>query len=320
MTLVMALLFVALFIGLFALGTGWYQQGEGRIIRERLVALAQAAQRAPREDLALLRDELLSTIPAFNRLLSRSARISRLQRYLLQADVQMRPGKFLLATASLGAVAGMGAWLLRIWWGLPFLAVMAGLALPFLYVSRRRSARFYRFGEKFPDAIDLLVRAVRAGHSLTSAIELIALELSEPLAEEFRKVFEEQKFGMPVRDALLNLAERVPLLDVKFFVTALLLQRESGGNLAEILEKLAYLIRERFKLLRQLRVYTAHARVTMFILMGMPLGWLVLVMSVSPDYIRPLFTDSLGHKFIAAAVLLQVIGFLLIRRIARIQV
>jgi len=320
MTLVMALLFVALFLGLFALGTGWYQQGEGRIIRERLVALAQAAQRAPREDLALLRDELLSAIPAFNRLLSRSARISRLQRYLLQADVQMRPGKFLLATASLGAVAGMGAWLLRIWWGLPFLAVMAGLALPFLYVSRRRSARFYRFGEKFPDAIDLLVRAVRAGHSLTSAIELIALELSEPLAEEFRKVFEEQKFGMPVRDALLNLAERVPLLDVKFFVTALLLQRESGGNLAEILEKLAYLIRERFKLLRQLRVYTAHARVTMFILMGMPLGWLVLVMSVSPDYIRPLFTDSLGHKFIAAAVLLQLFGFLLIRRIARIQV
>ena len=320
MTLVMALLFVALFLGLFALGTGWYQQGEGRIIRERLVALAQAAQRAPREDLALLRDELLSAIPAFNRLLSRSARISRLQRYLLQADVQMRPGKFLLATASLGAVAGMGAWLLRIWWGLPFLAAMAGLALPFLYVSRRRSARFYRFGEKFPDAIDLLVRAVRAGHSLTSAIELIALELSEPLAEEFRKVFEEQKFGMPVRDALLNLAERVPLLDVKFFVTALLLQRESGGNLAEILEKLAYLIRERFKLLRQLRVYTAHARVTMFILMGMPLGWLVLVMSVSPDYIRPLFTDSLGHKFIAAAVLLQLFGFLLIRRIARIQV
>ena len=320
MTLVMALLFVALFIGLFALGTGWYQQGEGRIIRERLVALAQAAQRAPREDLALLRDELLSAIPAFNRLLSRSARISRLQRYLLQADVQMRPGKFLLATASLGAVAGMGAWLLRIWWGLPFLAVVAGLALPLLYVSRLRSARFYRFGEKFPDAIDLLVRAVRAGHSLTSAIELIAQELSEPLAGEFRKVFEEQKFGMPVRDALLNLAERVPLLDVKFFVTALMLQRESGGNLAEILEKLAYLIRERFKLLRQLRVYTAHARVTMFILMGMPLGWLVLVSTVSPDYIRPLYTDSLGQKFIVAAVLLQLIGFLLIRKIARIQV
>jgi len=320
MTLVMVLLFVALFIGLFALGTGWYQAGEGRLIRERLTALAQAAQRAPREDLALLRDELLSAIPAFNRLLSRSAGVSRLQRYLLQANVQMRPGKFLLVTASLATVAGLGTWLLRIWWGLPLLAAALGLALPFLYVAQRRKARFYRFSAKFPDAIDLLVRAVRAGHSLAGAVEMIAQELSEPLAEEFRKVFEEQKFGMPVRDALLNLTERVPLLDVKFFVTAVLLQRESGGNLAEILEKLSYLIRERFKLLRQLRVYTAHARVSMLILMALPIGWALVVSIVNPDYLRPLYEDSLGQKMIAVAVGLQVIGFWLSRRIAQIQV
>jgi len=320
MTLVLILLFVAIFVGLFALGTGWFQSGEGRIMRERLVALAQAAQRAPREDLALLRDELLSAIPAFNRLLSRSNRVSRLHKYLLQANVGMRPGKFLLITVSAGTVAGLAVWLLRIWWWLPLLAAAMGMAVPFLVVSQLRSRRLYRFSKRFPDAIDLLVRAVRAGHSLAGAIELIAQELPEPLSGEFRKVFEEQKFGMPVRDALLNLAERVPVLDVKFFVTAVVLQRESGGNLAEILEKLAYMIRERFKLLRQLRVYTAHARGSMLILMALPVGWLLLISITNPNYIRPLFTDSLGEKLIAGAAALQVIGYMLLRNIARIRV
>jgi len=320
MALVMLLLFVALFVGLFALGTGWFQSGEGRVMRDRLVALAQAAQRGPREDLALLRDELLSAIPAFNRLLSRSSRISHLQRYLLQADVQMRPGKFLLMTASFSAVLGLSALLLRASWWLPCVAAVAGLVVPFLYVAQRRKARFFRFSTRFPDAIDLLVRAVRAGHSLAGAIEMIAQELAEPIAGEFRKVFDEQKFGMPMRDALLNLADRVPLLDVKFFVTAVLLQRESGGNLAEILEKLSYLIRERFKLMRQLRVYTAHARVTMIILIGLPIVWALFVSIFNPDYMRPLFVYSLGQKLIATAVLMQFIGYILIRRIAHIRV
>ncbi len=320
MTLAMLLLFLALFVGLLALGTGWLQKGEGRKMRERLVALAQATQRAPSEDLALLRDETLSAIPAFNRLLARSVRITRLQTFLLQADIQMRPGKFLLMTASLAAVTGLVPSLLRLWWWLPLLGAAFGLAIPFLYVAQRRKSRFFKFGSKFAEAIDLLVRAVRAGHSLTSALEMIAQELSEPLAGEFRKVFEEQKFGMPVRDALLNLGERVPLLDVKFFVTALLLQRETGGNLAEILEKLSYLIRERFKLMRQLRVHTAHARMTMLILMCLPLGWVVMMSVVNPQYLQPLYTDPLGHRLIAAAVSLQLMGYLLIRKIVHIRV
>jgi tight adherence protein B len=320
MTLVMLLLFLALFVGLLALGTSWLQKGEGRVMRERLVALAQAAQRAPSEGLTLLRDDMLSAIPAFHRLLARSVRITRLQTFLLQADIQMRPGKFLLMTASLAAVTGLVPLLLRLGWWLPLLGAAFGLAIPFLYVAQRRKSRFFKFGSKFPEAIDLLVRAVRAGHSLTSALELIAQELSEPLAGEFRKVFEEQKFGMPVRDALLNLGERVPLLDVKFFVTAVLLQRESGGNLAEILDKLSYLIRERFKLLRQLRVYTAHARMTMLILMCLPVGWMVLVSVANPEYLLPLYTYPLGHKLIAVAIGLQLTGYLLIRKIAHIRV
>jgi tight adherence protein B len=320
MTLVMLLLFGALFVGLFALGTGWFQTGEGRVIRERLVALAQATQRAPSAELALLRDEMLSAIPALNRLLVKSIRINRLHRYLLQANVQMRPGKLLLMTASLTVVAGLLPILFGLWWWVPLLGAAIGLAIPFIIISQLRRSRFFKFSQTFPDAIDLLVRAVRAGNSLASAIQMIALELPEPLSGEFRKVFEEQKFGMPVRDALLNLAERVPLLDVKFFVTALLLQRETGGNLAEILDKLSYLIRERFKLLRQLRVHTAAARLTMAILMGLPVGWVALMLVVSPGYLRPLYTDSLGHTLIGTAIGLQFIGYLLIRKIVNIRV
>ncbi len=142
--------------------------------------------------------------------------------------------------------------------------------MPYAYAAHMRTKRFQKFEEKFPEAIDTLARAVRAGHAFTTALEMIANEVSEPVAGEFRQLFEEQKFGLPVRDALLNLADRVPLVDVKFFVTAVMLQRETGGNLAEILDNLSYVIRERFKILRQVRVHTAQGRLTMVLLMALP--------------------------------------------------
>lgn len=319
MTLVLLLLFLALFVGLLALGAG-FQKEEGRVMRERLMSLVRATQRTPSEDLVLLRDEMLSAIPAFHRLLASSVWIARLQAFLGQADVEMRPGRFLLMTASLGAVTGLIPVLLRLAWWVPPLTAPLGLAIPFLYVAQCRKLRFSKFENRFPDAIDLLARGVRAGHSLVSALEMISQELSQPLAGEFRKVFDEQKFGMPLRDALLNLSERVPLVDVKFFVTALLLQRETGGNLTEILDKLAYLVRERFKLMRQVRVHTAHARVTMIVLMCMPVVFVLLMYISHPQYLQPLYKDPLGHKLIAAAVGLQLTGYLLIRKIINIRV
>ena len=143
-----------------------------------------------------------------------------------------------------------------------------GFFLPYAYASHMRTKRFQKFEEKFPEAIDTLARAVRAGHAFTTALEMIANEVAEPVAGEFRQLYEEQKFGLPVRDALLNLADRLPLVDVKFFVTAVMLQRETGGNLAEILDNLSYVIRERFKILRQVRVHTAQGRLTMVLLMA----------------------------------------------------
>ena len=149
---------------------------------------------------------------------------------------------------------------------------------------------------------------------------MISSEISEPVAGEFRKLFEEQKFGMPIRDALFNLTERVPLVDVKFFVTAVMLQRETGGNLAEILDNLSGVIRERFKIMRQVRVHTAQGRLTMTMLMGMPPTVVVIMMVLSPEFIRPLFTDPIGHVLLVAGISLQTMGYFIIKKIIRIQV
>jgi tight adherence protein B len=149
---------------------------------------------------------------------------------------------------------------------------------------------------------------------------MISNEVPEPLASEFRQLFEEQKFGMPVRDALMNFTERVPLVDIKFFVTAVMLQRETGGNIAEILGNLSYMIRERFKIQRQVKVHTAQGRLTMLLLMGMPPTVLTVLWLFSPDFIRPLFFDPLGHTLLVVSVTLQTIGYFVIRKIIKIQV
>jgi tight adherence protein B len=201
-----------------------------------------------------------------------------------------------------------------------WVGLMVGFFLPYSYASYRRTKRFDQFEEHFPEAIDTLARAVRAGHAFTTALEMISDEVTEPVAGEFRILFEEQKFGLPVRDALANLVDRVPLVDVKFFVTAVMLQRETGGNLAEILDNLSYVIRERFKILRQVRVYTAQGRLTMMLLMGMPPLIVLLMLSMNPTFIQPLFTDPIGHGLLVAGITLQTIGYFVIRKIIRIQV
>src|SRR5256885_17052094 len=197
---------------------------------------------------------------------------------------------------------------------------MLGAIMPYSFASYRRSKRFQKFEQLFPEAIDTLARAVRAGHAFTIALEIVCNEFAEPVATEFRKLYEEQKYGMPVRDALMNLTTRVPLVDVKFFVTAVMLQRETGGNLAEILDNLSYVIRERFKIQRQVRVYTAQGRLTMALLMGMPPIIFALMLMLNPAFIHPLFADPIGHILLVAGITLQTVGYFVIRKIIRIQV
>lgn len=322
MLLIVAIIaFLIVFAGVFTLASLLDQRrSRARLLRERLATVHQAAERKPTEELALLRDELLSEIPALDRMLQRSARVTRLRRLLQQADMKMRAGNFLLLCVVSACLFGMLLLLLSKVVLFAWVGAAGGLMLPFVYASFRRQKRFQKFEELFPEAIDTLARAVRAGHAFTTALELIASEMSEPVSGEFRKLFEEQKFGLPVRDALLNLAERIPIVDVKFFVTAVMLQRETGGNLAEILDNLSYVIRERFKIQRQVRVYTAQGRLTMLLLMALP-PIIVLIMEVmNPDFIKPLFSDPIGHVLIVVGVILQTIGFFLIRKIIQIQV
>ena len=237
-----------------------------------------------------------------------------------QADLKSRAGNVLLLCLLSGAGVGL---LFLLFSGFPqfaWLGVLVGMILPYSYASYKRTKRFQKFEELFPEAIDTLARAVRAGHAFTTALELIANEIAEPVASEFRKLFEEQKFGLPVRDALLNLTQRVPLVDVKFFVTAVMLQRETGGNLAEILDNLSYVIRERFKIMRQVRVHTAQGRMTMLLLMGLPPVIIVSMQVMNPSFIRPLFDDPIGHALLVAGITLQTVGYFVIRRVIQIQV
>jgi tight adherence protein B len=291
-----------------------------RLLRERLTVLNRVATRNPSEEIELLRDELLSEIPALNRMLQQFSWSGKLQEWLAQADLRIRPGKFLLVGACLAVTLGLIAQLLSGSLGIAAFFAALGLLVPWFYLVFLRARRFSRFEELFPEAIDFLARATRAGLSMSTALELVANEISDPVGVEFRKAFEEQKYGLPIRDALLNLSDRMPILDVKFFVTAVMLQRETGGNLAEILDKLSYVIRERFKILRQVRVYTAQGRLTLAILMGLPPVMVVGFMIVSPNMVRPLFTTTAGHWMIVISLALQIIGFFLIRRIIRIQV
>ena len=327
LALIAILVFVVVAMGVFAVASLLDQRSaQARLLRERLATVQEAAARQPSEELALLRDEMLSKIPAIDNLLRRSSRISNLQPFLEQANLKIRAGNILMLCAiSAVGLAGVGflaAGSLPPNQALLFAAVglVLGGFLPYSYASYRRTKRFQKFEELFPEAIDTLARAVRAGHAFTTALELIANELSEPVASEFRKLFEEQKFGLPVRDALMNLAERVPLVDVKFFVTAVMLQRETGGNLAEILDNLSYVIRERFKIMRQVRVYTAQGRLTMMLLMGLPPVIVITMLMTSPAFIRPLFADPIGHFLVVAGIVLQTLGYFVIRKIIRIQV
>ena len=315
------LVFVIVAVAVFALISLVDQRNaQARLLRERLADERKTPERNPEEELALLRDEQLSRIPALDNLLRRSERVSNIQKMLAQAGMDVRAGNFLGLCALVGIGGAIVGYIASSRIEVSWIALLIGFVLPYSVVSYKRNKRFEKFEELFPEAIDTLARAVRAGHAFTTALEMITDEVSEPVSGEFRQLYEEQKFGMPVRDALMNLTERMPLVDVKFFVTAVMLQRETGGNLAEILDNLSYVIRERFKIQRQVRVYTAQGRLTMGLLMGMPPIIVTVMMVLNPMFIKPLFSDPIGHTLLVAGITLQTVGYFVIRKIIKIQV
>lgn len=247
---------------------------------------------------------------------------------------QLRDAEFMLQQAglswtlqtllllSVGAAVGLGSMALiasrSVLIGV--IATVVGGMLPNFYVRHRRTKRFNAFEEFLPECIDLVGRALRAGHPLTAGFKMAADDGPEPVASEFRRVFEEQRFGLPLQDSLLGMADRVNLVDVRILVTAILIQREVGGNLAEILDNLSAVVRARFTIRRQIRVYTAQGRMTGYLLSTLPIILFSLLYMINPEYMSILFTDPIGKILIGVAVSMQLIGFLWIRKIIKIEI
>jgi tight adherence protein B len=192
-------------------------------------------------------------------------------------------------------------------------------SIPVMFVRWKRSKRLGKFEEQFPEAIELMARALRAGHAFPTGIQMVADEVSAPVGAEFKLLYDRQNFGMPLGDALKGMAERVPILDARFFTTAVMTQRETGGNLSEILDNLAAVIRERFKVKRQVRAVTAHGRMTGSILGAMPVVLALILSVVSPEHMKTMFTDPLGIKMLVVGGTMQVIGALIIRKLVNIR-
>src|ERR1700677_2467012 len=307
------------------LGATWLFVGREKgheVLRQRMDAVRKAERRGEVSlDLKLIRDEMYSSVPLLHRFLMRLSWSAKLQDYILQSGMQSCSAKIILWSA----VSGTSAYLLfkNIVSRYTLVAIVVGVLVamvPIAIVMFRRRRRFRQFEERFPEALDLLGRAVRAGHAFTTGLEMIAKESPDPIASEFRTTFEEQNFGLPLRDALLNMTERIPSIDVRFFVTALLIQKETGGNLAEILDGLARVIRDRFRIYREVRVRTAQGRLTAGILIALPVFMMILLMSMNPNYMGVLFHDPRGVLALTVAGIMQVIGSLVIWKIIHIEV
>ncbi|MBI4264013.1 MAG: type II secretion system F family protein [Acidobacteria bacterium] len=293
----------------------------GWAARKRLERRLREVAASGREDgVSVVAPASTGRLTAIERALAGTKAGSGLTRLIAQSGVRMTPGTVVALSLACGVAAALASDLVV---RQPFVLVAAGVvgtAAPAAWLLQRRRARFAAFEEQFPEALDLMSRAIRAGHALQTALGMVADELPAPVGPEFRKTFDQQNFGLPVKDALNDLAERVAILDVRFFATAVAIQRETGGNLAEILDNLSYVVRERFKIRRQVRVHTAHGRFTGYVLLALPAALGIGLSYTNPDQMRPLFQEPLGQMMLLAAVVLQTIGFFWIRYVIRIEV
>jgi len=323
MLLILVLVFLSVFV-VFALlltagGTGASQQSK-QVLANLDAALASGRQESRDQIVDIRKDELLSAVPLINRWLLKIELAPRLRTLLYQAGLKWTAGGLLLMSVFCFAIPAYLAYLRT---GVFIFAVLIGLLLsfaPLAFVRYKRSQRFNRIEQELPEALDLMVSALRAGHSLVAALRLVAYESPEPIGGEFRICFDEQNYGLELRTAMDNLVSRVPLQDLRIVVTAILIQKESGGNLAEVLDKATYVIRERFRLRRQVRVHTAQGRMTGWILSFLPLILGVGLYFVNPETMSILWTRPLGIKLLYTSAAMTITGALIIRKIVNMEV
>ncbi|HSK18056.1 MAG TPA: type II secretion system F family protein [Longimicrobiales bacterium] len=268
---------------------------------------------------AILRGTQLADAAWVEALTGRVPHLRDVQHLLQQAALEWSVSSYLAFAAGAGFAAGVAVFGMTANLVFALIAAAFGAALPFMYVSRRRSRRMARFEEQFPGAVDLLGRAIRAGHPLSAALKMVADEVDEPVAGEFRAVFEEQRFGIPFSESLAALADRVPSADVRIFVTAVLIQREVGGNLTEILDNLSDIIRQRFTLQRQVKVLTAEGRYSVYVLTAMPVLIAAFVYMTNREYLRPLWETEAGRMMLYGALVAQVVGYLWMNKLTKIE-
>jgi tight adherence protein B len=311
------------FVGVAALVGGLMlilRGGGETAVEDRLDVLTGAA--APKGKGSMHGDNVLTspldeTLNPFVEFVGKFFNLSLL---LEQADMPVTATKFL---GIAGGLAFGGAVIPLVCrapaWVAPLAGITAGI-LPFFWVILKRRKRLKTFGAQMPDAMELIARALRSGHSLASGFNLVASEMNDPIATEFTRVFEEQNLGIPLEEALQNMADRIPNLDLKFFATAVILQRQTGGDLAEILDKIGYLVRERFKIYGQVQALTGEGRLSGVVLLALPPVLFLAVYKLNPEYISVLFTDTMGKQMLAGAALMQFVGALVIRKIINIKV
>jgi len=323
MSLILVLVFASVFLVaalvLFASGAGASQQAK-QTLAHLESALATSSKRTKDQIIDIRKNELLSAVPMLNRWLAKLELAPQLRLWLYQANLRWTAGGLILMTVAALFLFGYLAYVRTdsLTFGL-LIGLLAGCA-PSWWVMRRRRKRFDDFEMGLPDALDLMVSALRAGHSLVAALRLVAHESPDPIGVEFRVCFEEQNYGLELRTAMENMVNRMPLQDLRIVATAILIQKESGGNLAEVLEKGANLIRERFKLRRDVRTRTAQGRLTGWILSILPLVLGVLLYMVNPKLMSVLWTRPIGLKLLYASLGMTVVGSLIIRKIVNMEV
>ena len=323
MLLILVLVFISVFVVitllLIAGGTNASQQTE-QALANLHAALASGRSESRDQVIDIRKDEMLSAIPLINRLLLKIELAPRLRTTLYQAGLKWTAGQLLLMSVVCFAVP---AYLIYLRTETFILSALIGLLVgfaPLAFVFHKRSRRFDQIEQELPESLDLMVSALRAGHSLVAALRLVAYESPEPICGEFRICFDEQNYGLELRTAMENLVNRVPLQDLRIVVTAILIQKESGGNLAEVLDKASYVIRERFRLKRQVRVHTAQGRLTGWILSFLPVLLGFGLYLLNPETMSVLWTRPIGVKLLYASAIMTVSGALIIRKIVNMDV
>lgn len=316
-----ALVFAAVVLFLRGLYLLWnsYRGAAAKRIEQRLAALSASMDKTA--DAQFLKQQMLSDIPALERMLLELPRAQRLQRFIHQGGLNWSVSKLLMSSFALGGLAYLVATSL---FHSPFIAAIGAggiaAACPWLHVQRKRKKRLAKLEQQLPDALDLMTRALRSGHAFPASLQMVGDEMPDPIASEFSIVHDEINFGVSLQQALMNLGERIPLTDLRYFIVAVLIQRESGGNLTEVLTNLSRLIRDRLKLMAKVNVLSAEGRLSAWILGGMPFMLGGLMNIFNPKFMAPLWSDSIGISIVKYTLILMVLGVLLIIKIVKIRV